>query len=90
MTLQSEGIGYKDLDQLFARPCDLEFTMEVISIERPEEYERETWQMSEVERRTSIQTFREQGNELYRCKKIDEAAAKYEMALGIIEQLLTK
>lgn len=90
MTIQSEGIGYKDLDELFARPCDLEFTIEIISIERPEEYERETWQMSEAERRTAIQTFRDQGNELYRGRKIDEAAAKYETALGIIEQLLTK
>lgn len=25
MTLQNEGIGYKDLDELFAKPCDLEF-----------------------------------------------------------------
>lgn len=90
MTLQSEGIGYKDLDELFAKPCDLEFIMEIVSIERPEEYERETWQLSEDERRKAIQTYREQGNELYRTKKIDEAATKYETALGIIEQLLTK
>lgn len=90
MTLQSEGIGYKDLDELFAKPCDLEFIIEIISIERPEEYERETWQLSEDERRTAIQTYREQGNELYRTKKIDEAATKYETALGIVEQLLTK
>lgn len=25
MTIQNEGIGYKDLDGLFAKPCDLEF-----------------------------------------------------------------
>lgn len=27
MTIQNEGIGYKDLDELFAHPCDLEFTI---------------------------------------------------------------
>lgn len=25
MTIQNEGIGYKDLDELFTKPCDLEF-----------------------------------------------------------------
>lgn len=25
MTIQNEGIGYKDLDDLFSHPCDLEF-----------------------------------------------------------------
>lgn len=25
MTIQNEGIGYKDLDELFTNPCDLEF-----------------------------------------------------------------
>lgn len=27
MTIQNEGIGYKDLDDLFAKPCDLEFIL---------------------------------------------------------------
>lgn len=30
MTLQNEGIGYKDLDELFANPCDLEFIIGAI------------------------------------------------------------
>lgn len=37
MTLQNEGIGYKDLDELFANPCDLEFIIgikKVISIKK--------------------------------------------------------
>lgn len=25
MTIQSEGIGYRDLDELFTKPCNLEF-----------------------------------------------------------------
>lgn len=90
MTLQTEGIGYKDLDELFTKPCDLEFIIEVVSIERPEEYERETWQLSEDERRAAVQKYRELGNEFYRSKQFAEAEAKYEAALGIVEQLLTK
>lgn len=90
MTLQTEGIGYKDLDELFSKPCDLEFIMEIVSIERPEEYERETWQLNEDERRAAIQKYRDLGNEFYRNKQIAEAEAKYEAALGIVEQLLTK
>lgn len=31
MTIQNEGIGYKDLDELFAKPCDLEFIIGKIS-----------------------------------------------------------
>lgn len=27
MTIQNEGMGYKDLNELFNNPCDLEFTM---------------------------------------------------------------
>lgn len=27
MTLQTEGIGYDDLDELISNPCDLEFVM---------------------------------------------------------------
>lgn len=27
MTIQNEGIGYKDLDELFTKPCDLEFIL---------------------------------------------------------------
>lgn len=32
MTIQNEGIGYKDLDELFAKPCDLEFIIGELSV----------------------------------------------------------
>lgn len=118
MTLQNEGIGYKDLDELFAKPCDLEFILgkslvecnmlvacalyslltllslidstELISVELPNEYEKETWQLNDNERSNTIKECREVGNELYRNGKIEEAEEKYRAALSIIEQLLIK
>ena len=38
MTLQNEGVGYNDLDELFRSPCDLIFILEVLAIDLPEEY----------------------------------------------------
>lgn len=64
--------------------------LELISIEQPNEYEREIWQLSDDERYSSLKEFREAGNEFYRNGKIEEAEEKYRSALAIIEQLLVK
>lgn len=63
---------------------------ELISVELPDEYERETWQLNETERFKLITENRELGNDLYRQGKIDGAEEKYRAALEIIEQLLLK
>lgn len=90
MTLQNEGIGYPDLDELFARPCDLVFTIENLSIELPEEYERETWQLNEDEKLKSVDDYRIKGNDLFKQEKVDEAEEMYSMALGVLEQLMLR
>ncbi|XP_055390137.1 AH receptor-interacting protein [Condylostylus longicornis] len=90
MTLQNEGIGYEDLDELFANPCDLEFTIELISIELPEQYQKERWQMTDDEKLTAIKDLREKGNDLYKTKDIKNAQDCYMQALGMIEQLMLK
>ncbi|XP_067639556.1 AH receptor-interacting protein [Eurosta solidaginis] len=90
MTLQNEGIGYKDLDELLSNPCDLEFNIELISIEQPEEYEKERWQMDDKEKMTAQAILREKGNQLYKEKKYKEAEECYRKAVGMIEQLMTK
>lgn len=33
MTLQTEGIGYDDLDELISNPCDLEFIIGKLSFQ---------------------------------------------------------
>ena len=50
MAMAEGGIGYDDLNQLMKEPEDLEFIMEVLTVEQPEEYERESWQMEPDEK----------------------------------------
>lgn len=90
MTLQNEGIGYADLDELFRNPCDLIFTIENLSIELPEEYERESWQLNEDEKVESVETYRLKGNELFKQNEFDEAEKMYSLALGTLESLMLR
>lgn len=90
MTLQNEGIGYEDLDELFRSPCDLIFTIENLSIELPEEYERESWQLNENEKLESVDTYRISGNEKFKQNKMKEAEEMYSLALGVLEQLMLR
>nr|CAD7454279.1 unnamed protein product [Timema tahoe] len=88
VTLQNEGIGYQDLNQLIKDPCDLEFTIELVKVEAPEDYEKESWQMNEEEKLGAVPALREEGNRLYRGKDYVAAASKYTQAIGLLEQLM--
>lgn len=90
MTVQNEGIGYRDLDELFNNPQDLEFTIEILSIESPEEYERESWQLNDGEKLELVRKMREQGNAAYGRKDYPAAQEAYSHAIGIVEQLMLK
>ncbi|CAL1687162.1 unnamed protein product [Lasius platythorax] len=50
VTLQNKGIGYTDLNELIKHPQDLEFTIELVKVILPDEYEKESWQMTEDEK----------------------------------------
>ncbi|XP_012527293.1 AH receptor-interacting protein [Monomorium pharaonis] len=88
VTLQNEGIGYPDLDELIKCPQDLEFTIELIKVVLPDEYEKESWQMTENEKLESIPHMKEKGNVLFKEKKYDDASEIYAKAIGILEQLM--
>ncbi|XP_035777771.1 AH receptor-interacting protein-like [Anopheles albimanus] len=90
MTVQNEGIGYRDLDELFAQPQDLEFTIELLSVESPGEYEQESWQLSDEEKLQRVSRLREQGNTAYGLQQYAAALAAYSNAIGIVEQLMLK
>lgn len=66
------------------------FLTEVLGVDHPESYKKETWQMDENERLEAIPRLRQEGNELYKNKKNAEAAKLYAQAIGIIEQLQLK
>ncbi|XP_046980584.1 aryl-hydrocarbon-interacting protein-like 1 isoform X2 [Schistocerca americana] len=88
VTLQNEGTGYEDLNQLIKEPCDLEFIIELLKVEGPEEYKKESWQMNADEKLSAVPKLRERGNQLYKEKNFDEAAGLYAEALGLLEQLM--
>ena len=90
LTFQNEGTGYRDLDELFIHPQDLEFTIEILSIDNPDEYGKEAWQLSDDEKRTLVSRLREQGNVAYRTNNLTTARDAYSYAIGIIEQLMLK
>ena len=88
VTLQNEGIGYDDLNELIKCPQDLEFTIELVKVILPEEYEKESWQMTEDEKLKSIPGIKEKGNALFKGKNYDEACDIYAKGIGILEQLM--
>ena len=48
------------------------------------------WTMDEAEKIEAIPRLKEEGNSLYKQKEYEEAAEKYGMALGMLEQLMLK
>ncbi|XP_014206075.1 AH receptor-interacting protein [Copidosoma floridanum] len=88
VTLQNEGIGYPDLDDLIKNAQNLEFTIELLDVILPHEYDKESWQMTEDEKLKIIPVYKEKGNALFRDKKYEAAANIYAQAIGIIEQLM--
>lgn len=88
--MQNEGIGYDDLDELFRVPCDLVFLIENLSIELPEDYEKESWQLNEDEKIKSVEEYRRKGNENFKQNHFKEAEEMYSLALGILEQLMLR
>ncbi|OAD60812.1 Aryl-hydrocarbon-interacting protein-like 1 [Eufriesea mexicana] len=88
VTLQNEGIGYDDLYELIKYPQDLEFTIELVKVILPDEYEKESWQMTEDEKLKSIPNIKEKGNLLFKEKNYDSACEIYAKGIGILEQLM--
>ncbi|OXU26679.1 hypothetical protein TSAR_012577 [Trichomalopsis sarcophagae] len=88
VTLQNEGIGYDDLNDLIKNPQNLEFTIELLQAVLPHEYEKESWQMTEDEKLKNIPVLREKGNTQFREKDYEAAANTYAQAIGIVEQLM--
>ncbi|KAL8624690.1 hypothetical protein ACOMHN_038236 [Nucella lapillus] len=81
------GTGYADLNELMKKPQPLFFTLELLQYEAPEDFQKETWTMSNEEKTVLIPQLKEQGNQLYKEKRFSEAIGKYEEALGLLEQL---
>lgn len=90
MTVQTEGLGYADLNALMAQPGDLEFTFELLSAELPDEYERDAWQLNDDEKLADVVRLRERGNQAYKAGRTADAEQHYGKAIGMVEQLMLK
>ncbi|XP_011309028.1 AH receptor-interacting protein [Fopius arisanus] len=88
VTLQNEGIGYPDLNDLIKNCEDLEFIIELIEVVPPSGYEKESWQMTEDEKLKNVPLLKEKGNEKFRDKNYEGAAENYATAIGMLEQLM--
>ncbi len=64
--------------------------LELLSVEQPNEYSKEAWQMSAEEKMDTVPHLREEGNRLYKEGKIAEAADQYGKAIGMLEQLMLR
>ena len=92
MAMQMEGglTGYEDLNELTREPTDLEFILDLVEHQLPEEYTKEAWQLSPEEKLASVTHLRSEGNKLYVGNKPEEAAKLYADALGRLEQLILR
>lgn len=84
------GLGHPDLDDLLKCPTKLDFVIELLKVELPQDYDKEVWQMEHEEQLSSIPRLKEEGNQLYKAGQIQQAVERYGKALSILEQLMLK
>ena len=92
MAAHREGglTGYDDLNELCRLATDLEFVLDLVEHQLPEEYSKEAWQLNPEEKLASVTELRAEGNRLYAASKHEEAARLYGDALGRLEQLILR
>ena len=88
--LFEHGVGHADLDELLRNPKALEFVLEVVKVEQPGEYEKETWALSEEEKIARVPVLKEEGNAFFKEKNYEAATKKYQDAIGILEQSMLR
>ncbi len=88
--LLEHGLGHADLDKLLKNPTQLDFIFELSKVEKPGEYKKDSWILSEEERIKLIPQLKESGNALFKEKKYSEAMEKYGEALTYLEDLMIK
>ncbi|XP_062872945.1 aryl-hydrocarbon-interacting protein-like 1 isoform X2 [Trichomycterus rosablanca] len=83
-------LGYDDLDELQKEPQPLIFVLELLKVEQPSEYHRESWALNDEERLKAVPVLHGQGNKLYKMGRFEEATNKYKEAILCIKNVQSK
>uniref|UniRef100_A0A8C1NEI2 Aryl hydrocarbon receptor interacting protein-like 1 n=1 Tax=Cyprinus carpio TaxID=7962 RepID=A0A8C1NEI2_CYPCA len=84
------SLGYDDLDELQKEPQPLYFVMELLKVQQPSEYDRESWALNDEERLKTVPMLHGQGNKLFKQGRYDDATLKYKEAIMCIKNVQTK
>ncbi|XP_043910805.1 aryl-hydrocarbon-interacting protein-like 1 [Protopterus annectens] len=84
------SLGYDDLDELQKEPQPLIFIMELLKVEQPSAYKRETWAMDDAEKMKAVPILHGEGNRLFKLKRYEDAIAKYREAVICLKNLQIK
>lgn len=63
---------------------------ELLEVAAPNEYSKESWQLTEDEKLKEVPKLQIAGNEKYKNKDYEGAASTYATAIGYLEQLMIK
>ncbi|XP_060744109.1 aryl-hydrocarbon-interacting protein-like 1 isoform X1 [Tachysurus vachellii] len=83
-------LGYDDLDELQKEPQPLIFVLELLKVQQPSEYHRESWAMNDEERLKVVPVLHGQGNKLFKQGRFEEATNKYKEAILCIKNIQSK
>ncbi|XP_067306743.1 aryl-hydrocarbon-interacting protein-like 1 isoform X2 [Pseudorasbora parva] len=84
------SLGYDDLDELQKEPQPLYFVMELLKVQQPSEYDRESWALNDKERVKAVPVLHGQGNKLFKQGRYEDATMKYKEAIVCIKNVQTK
>ncbi|XP_018933056.2 aryl-hydrocarbon-interacting protein-like 1 [Cyprinus carpio] len=84
------SLGYDDLDELQKEPQPLYFVMELLKVQQPSEYDRESWALNDEERLKAVPVLHGQGNKLFKQGRYEDATMKYKEAIMCIKNVQTK
>ncbi|XP_032902326.1 aryl-hydrocarbon-interacting protein-like 1 [Amblyraja radiata] len=84
------SLGYDDLDELQKEPQPLIFIIELLKIESPSAYKRETWALNDNEKLQAVPLLHGTGNKLYKLGRYPQALAKYREAVICLINLQVK
>ncbi|XP_067824030.1 aryl-hydrocarbon-interacting protein-like 1 isoform X4 [Heptranchias perlo] len=84
------SLGYDDLDELQKEPQPLIFVIELLKVESPSAYQRETWAMNDDEKIKAVPLLHGMGNKLFKLARYPEALGKYREAVICLKNLQVK